>query len=307
MTRDSIHVHKEIKIGQLIESDLLTKETPFRYFVIGTTAWKNATLMEREFAIQRFIQHVCKVGYQGRIPQVSIDNSLKHVKSPNTRDYQLTINGQKLINFNVGSRRRGAAILTHYFDLERTPRPPGRQCLAKAAKCPKLIYLMVRKLIKHKRQINSYRIMRTIKLSRGPILLCYETYEALFKRLKITSVYDPDPETGVKALACASMGIPYYTKPNELFDLALSRGFAGMVGLDHRYLGADDRPNCTVIDRNLVDFDYSAALDLSDISDRLMVYVPAKKKMDALAECAPDSIIDAMVDFVRNVDHFFIW
>lgn len=307
VTRDSIRIHKEIKIGQLIESDLLTNHTPFKYYSIGTTAWKHATLMERELAIQRFVQHVCQTGYQGRLPQASIDSDLKHLKLIDKNACHLTADGRKLIDFNYGRRRAGTAIITHYFDLDRTPRPPHRQCLAKAAKRPKLIYLMTRKMIKSRRQINSYRVMRALRVSRGPQLLFCKSYEALFDRLKITSVYDPDPETGVKALACACMGITYYTKPNELFDLALSRGFAGAIGLDHRYLCDGERPNCTVIDRNMVDFNYGDALDLADVSDRLMVYVPAKRKMDALAECVPDSIIDAVMDFSGNIGHFFIW
>jgi len=309
ITRASGKITTEIPIVKLVESDLLQPDrTEFQYVAIGKRAWAAGTTIDRALALQRFTAMACEIGYQGRVPHASLIDDLNNLRAYDQAACQLkTPNGVLIDFYPRHNHRPGDHILGHFFDYERAPRPPTRQCLITAASRPRLVHRLARRLEYAHKRISSHNIMKTIRKFAGPRLMFCRAYAALLERLGARSVYDPDPETGAKALACALLHIPYYTDRVPLFDEALQRGFAGFIDLDHRYTDeASEIPHYALVDRNFASYDYDAALDLAARAQRLAIYVPAASKGEAVEECAPESIVDCHM-YRNRVGHYFIW
>lgn len=302
ITHETGRLTTTIAINHFIEPDLLTGQSEFNYVAINKKHWANATLMDRAVAIHRLVTLTCNLGYQTRLPQAVIADDLAKLKN-----YQDTnhISAGRINLCPRHTRRPGIVLLAHFFSLELAKRPPSRKCLIEMATRPRIIYNIINRLVARKRPLSSHHVLRMLRKSCGPIVVFCRSYIDLFKSLRIKSVFDPHPETGTKALACALLGIPYYTEPNDLFDAALDRGFAGYVGLDHHYHTGVPEPHYTIVDFNLAEFDYAQALAQADKGQRLLVFVPAAQRDAALAECRPDAIID--VDVRWTPGHFFCW
>lgn len=297
--RHSGTVSTEIPVHHLIETDLLDNKQKYDYVAIGKKAWVNGTTIDRSIATQKFIIEIRKLGYQHKVPQTILDNEFNKFKSKeiNTCMYK---NCVRLIPSHCNMINR--AVISHFIDYSKLD-IYGDKILA-ACDNYRILHRLSKRLAETGNSINSYNIMKLVRRYYGPPLVYSKSYAALFKYLSIKSVYDPYPETGVRAMACALYGIPYYTNPNPIFDAALNDGFAGYIGLDHRYLG-NERPHYTIIDNNI---SHTDAIGFCGISDNICAYVRSANKRDALLLKAPRAIVDCTYGMnMVNCGHYFIW
>lgn len=99
-------------------------------------------------------------------------------------------------------------------------------------------------------------------------------YVNLFKKIGVTGrVFDPYPYFGSKALACAALGIEYYTPEDPFFETGMCRGFSEYVGLQHRYYN-NDQVDWVISDYNLRANGIFLANKYKRFAKHLLVYVP---------------------------------
>lgn len=292
----------KVPVTELFEPGLSESESPYRYYGIGRKAWAAANVTGRALALQRLVTETVRAGYQGSAPPQVLASDWESLRS---YDLSQCADGTTIDFYPPLRPRYGSLLIAHYADLPACrARPAGG--LTEMAARPRRINYLLRKMVSAKRRLTSLGIMRMLRHRFGPYTVLPSAYALLLSRLGARSLFDPHPETCAKALACAVLGITYYTRPDPLFDAALGRGLAGQVGLDHRYLGDGGVPDFALADWNLTAFDYDEGLGYAGDARRLLIGVPGHMKGEAVADCAPQAIIDCRLCLGARW-HVFCW
>lgn len=264
---------------------------------IPRKAYDAATTIEQAIAIQDYLIRLLDCGYNCSYPKNVLEREWQSVLS--TDPLQCFDKGIVRLHQHRGFPVLGRPIVEHFFDLGRYT--SGKLSLNDAFKEPKLLYRAIRTVTGMKVPITSAAVSRHLGL--GPRVYGPLCYVALLRKLDVKGpVIDYDPHLGIKAMACAALGIPYIPVGSDL-DFACSRGFDGFIGLKY----SEDPPQFGMIDGGFKTASLKKVMAISG-PKYLMVFVPAEQRDEFLRWRAPAAQIMAAGSAIENRrDYFFVY
>lgn len=239
INRRSAACEKAPKVQQVYEPEDILSENPYSaHIMLDRKEFAAATFIEQRVAIQSFIYALKGLQKSGKLttlphPPNILRNDLTALKYTSLAKFVkngvFTFYPHKLIKIP------GRQITEHYFG-------PGE--FANVMHRPRTIRALVDLVIKKPNlPITTSNVVRAIAKIACTFTKFREfgrfkyqtasTYAALIKTLGITgSVYDMIPGMGSRALACAILGLKYYTIPDLRFQMAAQNGFTDFINLD---------------------------------------------------------------------------
>lgn len=244
----------------------IVAETGYRLVAIPHKRFRSGTVIDRCLAVQRFVNEIAATGYDGRLPAQLLAGSL-----PDATNLDRLVIRPGRIALSCHDRPWPAQVISHFFDCRCLP---SFRRLDDAARNHRVLAKLARKLVNSDKKVSSFLIYRLLWRKYRPLLFPYASYVALLRHVGVSgSLYDPHPETGVKAMAAAALGLTYLTDGNDKFDSALEAGFATMTGLKHGLIGAGVA-DWAVLDFNRLGFDSAEVMRCRGRCRRLLLYVP---------------------------------
>ena len=288
--RREIHIYKEFRDDPLDESETY-------HWCINRHQYQAGTLVEQRLVMHRLLRELVNAQFKPDCyPEYVLEEDWQKVQEGLIWKY--LINGS-ITCFPGGYRSPHYRILEHFFnpsyDLNKVSLWFGVRAACKRLKT-KINSFNVRKLARH------YVHRRII----SPLAYC-----ALFRSLNITgAVADLHPGYGSKALACAMMGLPYYTVKDDRFQRALDLGFSSLTRADFDWFDGQE-VELLISDDNLRSFQMPSS-DLLSKAKKMFCYVPREAKQELIDKYHPVNVIQihsraGKALMLKDPDYLFIW
>lgn len=131
--------------------------------------------------------------------------------------------------------------------------------------------------------VDSSRVLSVALRRQRRLRLCSPTYYIkLFSSLGVERVLDLHPQTGIKAIACAVLGIEYSAPATEEMDNALNRGIVEDFGLKYEPYTTSSSYDLLIADNNFIDYQVAAAKPYAKQAKRLLAYSSGRNKQELL-------------------------
>lgn len=264
--------------------------------------WNRANCLERRIAMHAFLQKMreCRwPKYPTLVLQKEYEQMLAYDRSRFVRGGLFTIYPK---NRCAAPGRR---LLEHFVDLRGDY---GWRLIS-----PRQNMKAFKRLAAISSPITTHNYLKSLSIQGGPLIRTPLMYAALLERLGIKgSLLDVYPYHCAKAVACAMLGIKYYTWPTPMLEAALAEGLGEYVGLDY------EPYNGQKVDLVLQDCNFRAmqfhplhvkmALELCKVTKRVCVYVPHGYKAAIQERFRPDLAIQLRTRMHSNIpDYVLLW
>jgi hypothetical protein len=291
-------IRREVPIFKEFHEDILD-DSPTYHWCINRKQFNVATFMERRIAMHRLLREILVTKMQPDwYPYHLLESDWEQLKNTSLDRY--SVNGSITCFPRQGNKApKHYRILEHFFDVGSG--------ISDSALWNALIYICKKGV----KRINSSNVRKLAKYFVRRRIIDPLAYCTLFKSLGITgAVGDLHPGFGSKALACAIMGLPYYTVKDDRFQSALDKGFSSLTRADFGWLDGQ-QVELLISDNNFSGFCMPDG-DLLDRAKSMLCYVPKAKKPELLAEYNPTNILQ-IYDFPKEArtfkdpNYLFLW
>lgn len=292
----SAAIRHEIPIFKEFRHDPLDDSSTY-HWCINRNHFNESTLLERRIAFHHLLREILNTKpdpdwYPDEILEEDWKRILEYPSEKYMRNGALTC-------FPYGrSPHFHFRILEHFFN-------PGGNHLSRT------LYQALRCVChKKKLHINSSNVRKVARWYSRRRIISPLLYCALFKALKITGpVGDLHPGHGAKALACAIMGLPYYTVRDERFQRALDLGLSSLTRADFGWL-EDQQVDLLISDDNFNSFQMPTG-DILNQARKMLCYVPKDERRALAEQYNPSTILqlfnDSQDKMLRNPNYLFLW
>jgi len=292
----SAAIRHEIPIFKEFRHDPLD-DSPTYHWCLNRNHFNESTLLERRIAFHRLLREI-----------------LNTKPEPDWYPYEiLEEDWQRMLEYPAEKYMRNGALVCfpngksppfHYRIPEHFFNPGGNHS-------GRTLCCALRLVCRKKRlRINSSNVRKAARwYSRrrviSPLLYC-----ALFKALKITGpVGDLHPGLGSKAIACAIMGLPYYTVKDDRFQRALDLGLSSLTRADFGWLEGQ-QVDLLISDDNFNSFQMPTG-DILNQARKLLCYAPRDDRRTLTEQYNPSVTLqlfnDALDKTLRNPNYLFLW
>lgn len=275
LTPELAVIRKEIPIFKEFRNDPLD-DSPTYHWCINRTQFNEATIVEQRIAMHRLFREILNTKPE---PDWYPDNILES-------DWQLlqeTGYEKYFVNGAVTCFPRGRPP-THFRILEHFFNPGAHQA-------GKMLWKALRNICNKKQVcINSSNVRKITRWFTRRRIISPLVYCAIFKALKITGpVGDLHPGFGSKAIACAMMGLPYFTVKDERFEKAIEAGFASFVQGNFGWLDGQ-KLDLLISDNNFDGFEMPSG-DILSQTKQMICYASRRNKQELIDQYKPTSVL----------------
>ncbi|MCK9557042.1 MAG: hypothetical protein M0R50_03245 [Candidatus Cloacimonetes bacterium] len=271
----SAAIRQELQTFKEYHDDPLD-DSPTYHWCINRNQFNEATLMEKRIAMHHLLREVLNTKPEPDSYPIQI---LAHdwISLQDTKFDKYLLNGA-ITCFPRGRVSPHFRILEHFFN-------PGANHRGKT------LWAALRLVCNKKRiRINSTNIRKIARWLTRRRIISPLVYCALFDALKITGpVGDLHPGYGSKALACAMMGLPYYTIKDDRFKRALDLGFSSFTRTEFGDL-EDQKIELLISDNNFKKFEMPSA-DMLNNTTRMLCYAPRDERQSLIEQSKPTSVL----------------
>jgi transposase-like protein len=287
------------------EYDLVDGPSYPAHLEMNKQEYKRATVMERRIALHTMTNKICLRGWVPLdYPMCALEDELERTRQANLDARQHKGDYIRYVAQDPDSAMCGR-IGEHFFDLS---------FLTGIVRSPRLT-LRVLKLVvngQYPATTHSYihRILQnTLEYDFPFPRVCDPAcYMAIFRRLGVRGpVLDLHPGLGEKAIACALMGIPYRTLPDEHLRGAVDKGFMDFIGCD--YAEWDGRPaEWALCDNALQKPVKELGFEHLGKAKRVLMFVPEKKRQAIQGKMPPSGALTIRANrIVPRKDYLFLY
>ena len=270
-------IRRELPIFKEFHNDPLD-DSPTYHWCINRNQFNEATLVEQRIALHRLLREILNTKPEPDwYPEEILEQDWEYLQTAKYDKY--LVNGAiTCFPKGYGATSKHFRILEHFFNPGANQR--GRVLLA-----------ALRSISKRKNvRINSSNIRKVARWFTRRRVINPLVYCALFKALKIAGpVGDLHPGYGSKALACAMMGLPYYTVRDEGFQRALNLGFGSLTRADFGWLEGQQL-ELLISDSNFDNFHIPTG-DILNQAHRMLCYAPRNQKQELIEKFSPTSVL----------------
>jgi hypothetical protein len=292
----SAAIRHEIPIFKEFRHDPLD-DSPTYHWCINRNHFNESTLLERRIAFHRLLREILNTKPEPDwYPYEILEEDWQHILKYPSEKYMR--NGALMCFLYGRSSPFHYRILEHFFN-------PGGDHSGR------ILYKALRLVCRKKRlHINSANVRKVARWHSRRRIISPLLYCALFKALKITGpVGDLHPGFGSKALACAIMGLPYYTVKDARFQRALDLGLSSLTRAEFGWL--EGQPvDLLISDDNFNSFQMPTG-DILNQARKLLCYAPKNDKQILAEQHNPNTILqlfnDAQDRMLRSPNYLFLW
>lgn len=262
--------------------------------------WKRANQLERRIAMYMFLEQMRRSRwpkYPDEILRREYEAMLRYDRSRFVRAGTFTIYPKH--RYEVPGRR----LLEHFVDILDDHNRRFARSLCRSS----FLYLAAKQI-----PITTHNFWRTLGMQRW-LVRTPLMYAALLERLGVKgAVLDLYPFHGAKAVACAILGLKYYTWPTERLEEALANGLAEYVGLDYEpYAGQKIDlvlADCNLQQRFFHPIQVEVALEAGANAKHVLVYVPHQWKTAIQDRYQPSTAMQLRTRVhCGTLDYAMIW
>lgn len=195
-------------------------------------------------------------------------------------------------------------LLLHFFGLKEE---------RLAFRSPKITTKLCNTLMESGKLINTTNLVKALTYTpytyRAPKYRYRDprAYALVFKHFGLRgTVLDPTPGLGYKAMACALLGLKYYTLPDPIFDCALNKGFAKFIGLNHSYYN-NEIVDVIWYDNNHSEPDMKFIKPYLNKGKRLFMFVPVNKRYHIESKYKPHAKLKINHTGRTLPDYYMLW
>lgn len=274
---------------------------------IPKRTFKKASFIERRLALQEFATVISKREYiHPRYPIDIITHDYRRMYDEVAINACIKRNMFTAYPLVDGKNARpGFKLIAHFFGLQ--------SMWESILKDPRKVIKILNRICQSNVEVNTNNVMKaTFRVFRNYVpdrVKIYDPrmYIKLLRSLNVTSVLDLHPGYGYRAMACAVMGIKYYTIPTPKFNIAIDNGLAEFIRLDyHVYNG--ESVDCVLSDNDLTDSSIQYTMEFASKAKRMFQFVKRDSKADTLLKFKPEKIIEIETSIFRsNPDYFFLF
>jgi hypothetical protein len=289
-------IRREIPIFKEFRHDPLD-DSPTYHWCINRNHFNESTLLERRIAMHRLLREILNTKpepdwYPYDILEGDWERMLQYPSEKYLRNGALTCFPC------IRSPHFHFRVLEHFFN-------PGANysgyTLLKA-----LRYVCKKKTIR----INSSNVRKAARWYSCRKIISPLLYCALFKALKITGpVGDLHPGYGMKAIACAMMGLPYYAVKEEGYQRALDLGLSSFTRSEFGLL-ENQQVDLLISDDNFNSFQMPSG-DILNQARKLLCYAPRDNRQELATQHNPTATLQLFNDTqdrsLRNPNYLFLW
>ena len=277
------------------------------HITISRRQLNQASFIEQRLAIHEFCRHITQRGWiWPSYPQAVLLAELERMRNRPLHKYY-NIDTFTIFGRNGSAPGHGRKIIEHFFDLsdyQKTFRSPRR-----------VIQMLNLLLSKRRLKFNTHNMLRmfTSGLTNLPDYITrFRTFDplvyvAIFNKLGVKgSILDLCPGYGSHAMAAALCGLKYYTFTTPKWELAIDKGFADFVDLDHQ-AWHDQAVDLVLYDNDFNPPDISRIGDLTRHAKRLIMFVPHELSTHYRDTLRPNSTIKIKTRYCGPSDYLFVW
>jgi hypothetical protein len=292
----SAAIRHEIPIFKEFQHDPLD-DAPTYHWCINRNHFNESTLLERRIAMHRLLREI-----------------LNTKPDPDWYpDEILDEDWGRLLEYPSEHHMKNGALIC--FPPSRTPHFHFRMLehfFNPGANHSGFILFQALRYVCHRKRIkiNSSNIRKVARWYSRRQIISPMLYCALFKALKITGpVADLHPGYGSKAIACAIMGLPYYTIKNEQFQRALDLGLSSLTRSEFGLL-EDQKVDLLISDDNFHSFQMPTG-DILNQARKMLCYAPRDQRQELSDRYNPSTTLQLFNDTqdkkLHNPNYLFLW
>lgn len=293
------------KIQQEYEGSLVNNQYSL-HIEIPKTTWQYANAIEQRLATHNLVKFYMNHGWvEPKFPKHTLEQELLSLKMVRT-DKMVKKNIFTLIP-NAYTLPSYYRIVEHFFDVSQ---------MSQLFNDPRELMAAIKLAHHRKTSLNTSLVLKYLLMSRKipkdqrlrwthPAI-----FATIFQKMKLSgkSILDLNPYYGFKAIACAFLGIKYYTLPNPIFDVGLKHQFADFLQLDHQYYRGQE-VDLVMADSNFkATADFESAFKYANQAKNMLLYVAGKDHDVYYEKYKPQSVIPLRIKiFDTESEHLFVF